>query len=68
MTGAHFWLVQRAEITKLTATSARIDVSFVELDGSGNPTGTPVTENIETSANNNPQIPNVMYYNEDFPL
>ncbi|KPL18749.1 MAG: hypothetical protein AMJ93_13525, partial [Anaerolineae bacterium SM23_84] len=34
---ANAWYRLRAEITKLTATSARIDVSLTELDGSGNP-------------------------------
>ncbi len=43
---ANTWYRFRAEITKLTATSARIDVSLVELDGSGNPTGTPITGSI----------------------
>ena len=42
-TKANTWYRFRAEITKLTATSARIDVTLTELDGSGNPTGTPWT-------------------------
>ena len=33
---ANAWYRLRAEITKLTATSARIDVTLTELDGSGN--------------------------------
>jgi hypothetical protein len=37
------WYHFRSDINKLTATSASIDVSLVELDGSGNPTGSPYT-------------------------
>ena len=40
---ANTWYRFKAEITKLTATSASIDVSLVELDASGNPTGTPIS-------------------------
>ena len=48
---ASAWYRFRAEITKLTATSAQIDVSLVLLDASGNPTGTPITGSIaDTSA------------------
>ena len=35
--GNNTWYRFRAEFTKLSATSARIDVSLTELDGSGNP-------------------------------
>ncbi|MCC6395704.1 MAG: metallophosphoesterase, partial [Bacteroidetes bacterium] len=37
------WYRLRATITKLTSTSASIDVSLQRLDASGNPTGTPIT-------------------------
>jgi len=48
---ASAWYRFTAEITKLTATSAKIDVSLVLLDASGNPTGTPYTGSIaDTSA------------------
>ena len=40
---ANTWYRFRAEITKLTATSAQIDVTLTELDADGNPTGTPIT-------------------------
>ena len=43
---ANTWYRFRVEITKLTATSAKVDVSLVELDASGNPTGTPFTGSI----------------------
>jgi hypothetical protein len=53
VTGAFYRL--EADITKLTATSARIDVSFVQLDASGNPTGTVTTGTLaDTSAVTNP--------------
>ena len=45
-TKANTWYRFQAQITKLTATSAKIDVSLVELDASGNPTGTPLTGSI----------------------
>ena len=40
---ASTWYRFSAEFTKLTATSARIDVYLVQLDASGNPTGTTYT-------------------------
>ena len=43
---ANTWYRLKAEITKLTATSAKIDVSLVQLDASGNPTGTPITGSV----------------------
>jgi hypothetical protein len=44
-----------ADFTKLTATSAKIDVSFVQLDASGNPTGSVLTGSLaDTSAVANP--------------
>ena len=44
------WYRFEATITKLTDTSARIDVSLVELDGSGNPTGTPYTGTVDDTS------------------
>ena len=40
------WYRLRAKITKLTATSARIDVTLTELDGSGTPVGVVATGSI----------------------
>ncbi len=36
------WYRLRAKFTKLSATSAKIEVTFVELDDSGKPTGKPI--------------------------
>jgi hypothetical protein len=47
---ASTWYRFRVEITKLTDTSARLDVSLVQLDGSGNPTGSPLTGTVDTAA------------------
>jgi hypothetical protein len=47
---ASTWYRFRNEITRLTATSARIDVSLYELDASGNPTGTPWTGSVEDTS------------------
>ena len=44
------WYRFTAEITKLTATSAKIDVNLVRLDASGNPTGTPITGSIANTS------------------
>ena len=50
-TQASTWYRFQAEITKLTATSASIDVTLTELDAGGNPTGTPFIGSIaDTSA------------------
>ena len=38
---ANTWYRFSAKFTKLTATSAKIDVNLVQLDSGGNPTGTP---------------------------
>jgi hypothetical protein len=49
------WYRLEADFTKLTATSAKIDVSFVALDASGNPTGTVTTGSIaDTSLGTDP--------------
>ena len=45
-TKASTWYRFRVEITKLTETSAQIDVSLVELDAGGNPIGTPLIGSI----------------------
>ena len=47
---ANTWYRFLAEITKLTATSARIDVSLVELDAGGNPTGTSITGTVSDTS------------------
>jgi len=44
------WYRFQAEITKLTPTSARIDVSLVELDAGGVPTGTPFTGTVDDTS------------------
>jgi hypothetical protein len=62
-TPANTWYRFTAEITKLTATSAKIDVSLVMLDASGNPTGTPLTGSIaDTSALASGRTPNASYF------
>jgi hypothetical protein len=45
-TQVNTWYRFKAEITKLSPTSARIDVNLVMLDASGNPTGSPFTGSI----------------------
>ena len=63
---ANAWYRLRAEITKLTATSARIDVTLTALDGAGNPgavvaSGTiPDTDLLPNTAGN--EIPNPGYF------
>ncbi len=47
---ANTWYRFNATIAKLTATSARIDVNLVQLDASGNPTGTPYTGTVENTS------------------
>ena len=56
------WYRFHAEITKLTATSASIEVSLTELDGSGNPTGTPITGSIANTADLGSDAPNAKYF------
>ncbi len=53
-----FWV----KFTKLTSTSCSIDVSLTELDGSGNPTGTPVTGSIANTATLGDDEPNAKYF------
>ena len=47
---ANTWYRFRAEITKLTATSAKVDVSLRELDGSGNPVSVVASGSIADTA------------------
>ena len=62
-TQANTWYRFKAEITKLSATSARIDVNLVMLDASGNPTGTPLTGSIaDTSALASGHTPDAGYF------
>ena len=62
-TKASTWYRFRAEITKLTSTSAKIDVSLVELDAGGNPTGTPIIGSIaDTSLLASGHTPAVDYF------
>ena len=57
------WYRFHAEITKLAATSARIDVTLTQLDGSGNPTGAPITGSIaDTSGLSAGQTPAAGYF------
>jgi hypothetical protein len=47
---ASTWYRFRNEMTKLTSTSARIDISLVELDVTGNPIGSPLTGTVEDTS------------------
>jgi type IX secretion system substrate protein len=59
---ANTWYRFWVKFTKLTATSCGIDVSLTELDGSGNPTGTPVTGSIANTAALGADAPNAKYF------
>ena len=60
---ASTWYRLNAQITKLTASSAKIDVSLVQLDASGNPTGTPSTGSIaDTSLLSSANQPDSKYF------
>ena len=59
---ANTWFRFEATITKLTDTSARIDVSLVELDGSGNPTGTPYTGTVDDTSTWADGVPDERYF------
>ncbi len=61
------WYRLRAEITKLTDTSARIDASLTELDASGDPVGPPVLSGTidDTSMLGN-DAPDVAYFADTF--
>ena len=62
---ADTWYRFRLEVGKLTATSASLDVSLTELDGSGNPTGTPVTGSIPNTADLGDDEPHSKYFTAD---
>jgi hypothetical protein len=59
---ADTWYRFRAEITKLAATEAQIGVSLVELDGSGNPTGTPYTGTVTNTSTWPDGAPDLKYF------
>jgi hypothetical protein len=59
---ANTWYRLRADIMKLTATSAKIDVSFVQLDGSGNPTGTVTTGSLADTSTWSGGAPATRYF------
>jgi len=56
------WYRFRAEIGKLASTQAQIDVSLVELDGSGNPTGTPFTGTVTNTSTWPGGVPDLRYF------
>ena len=59
---ANTWYRLTAQITKLTATSAKIDVSLVQLDASGNPTGTPYTGSVADTSTWSGGAPATKYF------
>jgi hypothetical protein len=59
---ANTWYRFLTEIAKLTATSARIDVSLVELDASGNPTGTSITGRVSDTSTWPDGTPDTNYF------
>jgi len=59
---ANTWYRFSAEITKLTVTSASIDVSLVELDAAGDPTGTPYTGTVADTSAWPGGVPNDTYF------
>jgi hypothetical protein len=59
---ANTWYRFMAEITKLTATSARINVSLVELDAGGNPTGTSITGTVSDTSTWPDGTPDTRYF------
>ncbi len=56
------WYRFRNEITKLTATSARLDVSLVELDAQGDPTGIPYTGTVADTSLWPGGVPDTKYF------
>jgi hypothetical protein len=56
------WYRFTGEITKLTATSARINVSLVEMDASGNLTGTSITGTVNDTSVWPDGAPNANYF------
>ena len=59
---ANTWYRLRADITKLTATSAKIDVSYVQLDPSGNPTGAVTTGSVPDTSTLGTNAPDTDYF------
>jgi hypothetical protein len=62
---ANAWYRFRVEITKLTAGSARIDVSLTELDANGDPTGVPYSGTVPDTSQwgtAGDSAPNVTYF------
>ena len=59
---ANTWYRFKAEITKLTATSAKIDVSLTQLDGSGNPVSVVASGTIADTATLGLDAPNSKYF------
>ena len=59
---ANTWYRFTAEITKLTATSARIDVNLVQLDASGNQTGTPYSGTVANTSTWSGGAPATSYF------
>lgn len=56
------WYRLSAVITRLTATSAKIDVSFVQLDAGGNPTGPVTAGSVPDTSQWAAGAPNVSYF------
>jgi len=61
-TSANTWYRFWAKFTKLTATACSIDVSLTELDGSGNPTGTPYTGTVTSTSTWPGGAPDTKYF------
>ena len=59
---ANTWYRFQMDVTKLTATSAKIDVSLVRLDASGNPTGTPYTGTVPDTSTWSGGAPHTSYF------
>jgi hypothetical protein len=59
---ANTWYRFRADITKLTATSASIDVTLTELDASGNPVGVVASGSIADTSTLGADAPNSKYF------
>jgi hypothetical protein len=59
---ASTWYRFRNEITKLTSTSARLDVSLDELDAAGNPIGSPLTGTVEDTSVWSGGAPDTKYF------
>jgi len=62
---ANDWYRSELDVTKLTATSARVDVSLVHLDAAGNPTGTPITGFVADTSALGANSPDPKYFTGD---